>query len=107
MKSRLFTTTALLALVLPAAAFAQTATTATTPPATAVAPDPGATTAPAAPEEIIVTGTRQLGRTKADSPAPVDVISGAALQQTGEQNVFDALNKVLPSLEPRRCPRPD
>jgi iron complex outermembrane receptor protein len=99
MKSRLFTTTALLALVLPAAAFAQTATTATTPPATAVAPDPGATTAPAAPEEIIVTGTRQLGRTKADSPAPVDVISGAALQQTGEQNVFDALNKVLPSLD--------
>jgi iron complex outermembrane receptor protein len=40
-----------------------------------------------------------LGRTKAQSPAPVDVISATELQATGEQNVFDALNKVLPSLD--------
>jgi iron complex outermembrane receptor protein len=50
-------------------------------------------------EQVIVTGTRQLGRTKAQSPAPVDVISATDLQATGEQNVFDALNKVLPSLD--------
>jgi iron complex outermembrane receptor protein len=96
MKSFLLTHTALLALMLPASAMAQTAastaTTAATPPTT-----PTAT--PAAPEEIIVTGTRQLGRTKQDSPAPVDVISAKELQATGEQNVFDALNKVLPSLD--------
>ncbi len=52
-----------------------------------------------APEDVIVTGTRQQGRTKNESPAPVDVISAADLQATGEQNVFDALNKVLPSLD--------
>ena len=51
------------------------------------------------PEDVIVTGTRQQGRTKAEAPAPVDVISAAELQRTGEQNVFDALNKVLPSVD--------
>ena len=50
-------------------------------------------------EDVIVTGTRQQGRTKQASPAPVDVISQADLQKTGQQNVFDALNKLLPSLD--------
>jgi iron complex outermembrane receptor protein len=67
------------------------------PPAVTTA-DAAAST-PAAPEEVIVTGTRQFNRTKNDSLAPVDVISGAALQATGQQNLFDALNAVLPSLD--------
>jgi iron complex outermembrane receptor protein len=68
--------------------------------ATAPAAAPPADAAPsAAPEEVIVTGTRQAGRTRQESPAPVDVISAKELQATGEQNVFDALNKVLPSLD--------
>ncbi len=50
-------------------------------------------------EDVIVTGTRQTGRTKESSAAPVDVISARDLQATGQQNVFDALNKVLPSLD--------
>jgi iron complex outermembrane receptor protein len=100
MKHWFLTTTALLGLAIPAVAFAQTATTTNTttgasPAASDVAPSPAAS----APEEVIVTGTRQQGRTKAESPAPVDVISGAALQATGEQNVFDALDKVLPALD--------
>ena len=52
-----------------------------------------------ASEEVIVTGTRQQGRTRQQSPAPIDVISAAELRQTGQQNVFDALNKILPSLD--------
>ena len=68
-------------------------------PATTTVPSTDTSATGAAPEEVIVTGTRQQGRTKNDSPAPVDVISGAALQATGEQNVFDALAKVLPSLD--------
>jgi iron complex outermembrane receptor protein len=102
MKQWLITTTSVLALIVPAVAGAQTATT----PQTATGTIPATTTVPAAdtsassqPEEIIVTGTRQQNRTKQDSPAPVDVISAAELQATGEQNVFDALDKVLPSLD--------
>jgi iron complex outermembrane receptor protein len=100
MKNWLLTHTALLAFVLPMAARAQSATTSSTATGTI----PAATTVPAnptqaAPEEVIVTGTRQQGRTKNDSPAPVDVISGADLRQTGEQNLFDALNKIVPSLD--------
>jgi outer membrane receptor for ferrienterochelin and colicin len=49
-----------------------------------------------ASEEVIVTGTRQQGRTRQQSPAPIDVISAAELRQTGQQNVFDALNKSCP-----------
>jgi iron complex outermembrane receptor protein len=101
MKQWLITTTSALALMVPVAAGAQTATTSqtatgTTPAATAV-PAPSGPLAP--PEEVIVTGTRQTGRTKQESPAPVDVISGAELRKTGEQNLFDALNKIVPSLD--------
>ncbi len=95
MKRSLLTTAAIIAL-LPAIAAAQPVT-----PTPGVAPlgAPPAD-APAAPaEDIIVTGTRQAGRTKQASPAPVDVISSAELQRTGQQNVFDALNKVLPSID--------
>jgi iron complex outermembrane receptor protein len=94
-------TAAALALLLPYVAGAQTVPQAGIAPisgAAAVTDDP-ATPAAAPVEDVIVTGTRQQGRTKQQSPAPVDVISGAELQKTGEQNVFDALNKVLPSLD--------
>jgi iron complex outermembrane receptor protein len=85
-------TAAALVVMLPFIASAQTAPA---PSASLTA----TTTAPAPAEDIIVTGTRQQGRTKQDAPAPVDVISGAALQSTGEQNVFDALNKLVPSFD--------
>jgi iron complex outermembrane receptor protein len=95
MKNHLLATAALIALI-PAALRAQTVPA----PAAPSISTTDTAAAPAAPtEDIIVTGTRQLGRTKAQSPAPVDVISASDLQATGEQNVFDALNKVLPSLD--------
>ncbi len=50
-------------------------------------------------DDVIVTGTRQSGRTRQSSPAPVDVISAAELTRTGQQNVFDALNVLLPSFD--------
>ncbi len=95
-------TSAALALLLPFAALAQTVPDpGIAPLAGAVTATPDTSQAPSSDhqEDVIVTGTRQLGRTKQQSPAPVDVISGAELQKTGEQNVFDALNKVLPSLD--------
>ncbi len=86
-------TIATLGLLAPAALQAQTA-----PAADATVAATTSTTEPAPhAEDVIVTGTRQQGRTKEQSPAPVDVISGKELAATGEQNVFDALNKVLPS----------
>jgi iron complex outermembrane receptor protein len=100
MKIRLLTTAAVIA-ALPHLAAAQT----TTPPASATAAaapssaaDSSAATAPPS-EEIIVTGTRQEGRTKAESPAPVDVISAAELSRSGAENVFEALNVLLPSFD--------
>ncbi len=53
----------------------------------------------AALDTIVVTGTRGLGRTAADSPVPIDVISGAELQQVGGANstLKDALEKLAPS----------
>jgi iron complex outermembrane receptor protein len=103
MKTWLFRTTALLALALPSAGFGQTAATANTAtgtqPSTTDVPPASGSGQQAAPEQVIVTGTRQQGRTKNDSPAPVDVISGAELRKTGEQNLFDALNKIVPSLD--------
>ncbi len=108
MKNSLLATAALVGL-LPLGARAQQGPALTaqlTPtPVLAAAQDTGGQSSDAtasnanAPEDVIVTGTRQLGRTKQSSPAPVDVISGADLQRTGEQNVLDALNKLLPSLE--------
>ena len=90
-------TAAALAVLLPAAVQAQTAPAPAAPQivASVDATNPNAS---ATPEDVIVTGTRQQGRTKQASPAPVDVISGKELAATGQQNVFDALNKLLPSL---------
>ncbi len=90
-------TAAVLALMLPMAAGAQTAPSPAPLSATSTVAAPADSGAPT--EEVIVTGTRQQGRTKAESPAPVDVISATELERTGQQNVFDALNVLLPSFD--------
>ena len=97
-------TAAALAAMLPTTLLAQGSPVAAATPtlsdaATATTPASAQSSLSGAPEDVIVTGTRQQGRTKQNSPAPVDVISAADLQRTGQQNVFDALNKLLPSLE--------
>jgi iron complex outermembrane recepter protein len=52
----------------------------------------------AAPQNsIIVTGTRRTDRTVADSPVPVDVISGDALTSTGLTETNKILNQLVPS----------
>ncbi len=95
----LFACTAL-ALTAPVGGRAQTAPAATpAPAATTVAAGAAATATNPPVEEIIVTGTRQTTRTKLDSAAPIDVISGAELARTGQTNVFDALDKIVPSLD--------
>ncbi len=110
MKRHLLATAAIVAL-LPLAARAQQATQPalqaqlTPTPGVAAVQDPtlppseSTGTTLGQPEDVIVTGTRQLGRTKQTSTAPVDVISATELQKTGQQNVFDALNTILPSFD--------
>ena len=84
-----------IALTAPITAFAQVVPA----PSNSAASTEGA--APRANDEpqfdIIVTGTREANRTKADSPGPIDVVGQAMIARTGQTNAFDALNAVLPS----------
>jgi iron complex outermembrane receptor protein len=48
-------------------------------------------------DTIVVTGTRAVGRTIADSPVPIDVLSSEALGQTGFTETNRALNQLVPS----------
>lgn len=50
-----------------------------------------------ASDEIIVTGTRRLDRTLADSPVPIDIISAAAVSNQGYTEVNRILNVLVPS----------
>lgn len=64
----------------------------------------GATSAePVALQQVVVTGTRRVDRTLAQSESPVDVISAADLQRTGTTELAAALAQLLPSLN---FPRP-
>ncbi len=52
-----------------------------------------------ADDTIIVTGNRgQQPRTVADSPVPIDVLSGKELQQTGRSGLKEILGNLVPSL---------
>src|SRR5476651_1902270 len=46
---------------------------------------------------VVSTGVRGEARTVADSPAPIDVISGDQLVQTGRAELAEALARLLPS----------
>ncbi len=48
-------------------------------------------------EEILVVGTRAQGRTVAESPVPVDVITGDALVNAGYTETNKLLNQLVPS----------
>src|SRR5450830_1465364 len=52
----------------------------------------------AAPQAVIVTGTRSLNRTVTDSEAPIDIFTSKDLQTTGATDIGSALNRLLPSL---------
>ena len=77
-------------------------------PVTAQAVTPGATPRDNVPDEapgseVIVTGSRVANRTVADSPVPVDVISGEALTTGGSGETNTVLNALVPSFN---FPRP-
>ena len=97
-----------------APAFAQTASDQpppNPPPANRTAAKPPAAaptgTNPAAAgadnSEIVVTGTRALGRTRLDTIAPVDVLSATDLKRQGTSETAAALANVAPSID---FPRP-
>ena len=48
--------------------------------------------------QVIVTGTRRVGRTVSDSPVPVDVITGEQLRQSGLTETARLLRDLVPSL---------
>jgi len=48
-------------------------------------------------EEVVVTGTRALGRTAEDLPVPVDVLTAQAMTETGETEVGRMLQRLAPS----------
>src|SRR3979490_2929666 len=48
-------------------------------------------------QEVIVTGTRRLDRTVAESSAPIDVISGTELANYPAANMLDTLSNLVPS----------
>jgi iron complex outermembrane receptor protein len=54
-------------------------------------------------DQVVVTGTRVADRTKLDTVAPVDVVTGEALQNLGSTEVSQALSVALPSYN---YPRP-
>jgi len=64
--------------------------------APAFAQDTAAEDAAEAPQ-IIVTGTRSVGRTVDDSPVPVDVLSAEALSNGGQVETNRILSKLVPS----------
>ncbi len=54
-------------------------------------------------DEVVVTGTRAVGRTRLDSLAPVDVLSATALASSATTELAEALSTAAPSLD---FPRP-
>ncbi len=48
-------------------------------------------------DEVVVTGTRRAGRTVADSPVPVDVLTAEALTQSGNTDSARVLRELVPS----------
>ena len=60
-------------------------------------PSTGAEAQPDPTSTIIVTGTRRIDRTVADSPVPVDVISSESLATSGHTEINRALTQEVPS----------
>ncbi len=80
---------------------AQSATVPAAEPASETATDPAALAG--AQDDIIVTGTRAVGRSRLDSASPVDVLSSTAIQRQGTTELGAALSAIAPSID---FPRP-
>lgn len=69
-------------------------------PVYAADPAPTAAAADAAPEtgaEVIVTGTRAVGITAAESAAPIKLVGAEAIQHVGQPNLNQVLTQLVPS----------
>ncbi|MDO6474255.1 TonB-dependent receptor [Alteromonas sp. 1_MG-2023] len=58
-------------------------------------------------ENVIVTGTRQSNRTVFDSMAPIDLISGDAINSTTSEDLSDSVAQLVPSFKVQRLPMAD
>ena len=58
-------------------------------------------------EEVIITGTRVADRSAADSPVPVDVISGSDFRDNGSTDIQDMLRTSVPSFDVNTQPISD
>lgn len=58
-------------------------------------------------DEIVVTGTREVGRTQYESLAPVDVLSDEAIEQSVSDDLADVLAQLIPSFNVQRLPAAD
>ncbi len=58
-------------------------------------------------EMIIVTGTRDARRTQFDTLAPIDVLSGKAIDNSVSNDLSDTLAQLLPSFNVQRLPAAD
>ncbi|HAB77409.1 MAG TPA: TonB-dependent receptor [Gammaproteobacteria bacterium] len=58
-------------------------------------------------EEVIITGTRVADRSAADSPVPVDVISGSDFRDTASTDIQDMLRTSVPSYDVNAQPISD
>lgn len=53
-------------------------------------------------EEITVVGTRRAGRTKANTPVPVDVFNRQELDSVSSDDMLDIINTLVPSFQVER-----
>ena len=95
---RMFLLAGLSASAFSTPALAQVVVPPAPPPAPIALAEPAAAQAEENPQDaIVVTGTRRIDRTVADSPVPIDVISADALTNTGMTEVNKVLNTLVPS----------
>jgi iron complex outermembrane receptor protein len=59
------------------------------------------------PDEVIVTGTRAAERTVFETVAPVDLLTGAALESSISSDLTDVLAQLVPSYNVQRLPMAD
>lgn len=58
-------------------------------------------------EEVVVVGSRRVGRSSTDAPVPIDVLSDADIQSQGSTDMLDVLSNVVPSYNVSREPISD
>jgi len=67
--------------------------------ATATSASEASATDAGALDEVIVTGSRETGLKASDSPAPIQIVSADALNQSGAPDLMSALSQLVPSLQ--------